>query len=60
VESFYNWYLDYSAAGNAIVDGAHQAREELDPEMVTRIDAAMTQAGGLRTDPFLCAQDVPT
>ena len=60
VESFYNWYLDYSAAGNPLVDGAYQAREELDPRMVTRIDAAMTQAGGLRADPFLCAQDVPT
>ena len=65
VESFYTWYLDYTATDpetgdfkNPLVDGAYQGREELAPEMVARVDTALAQA--VRADPFLCAQDLPT
>lgn len=66
VESFYGWYLDYSAAdpetgefNNPLVDGAYQDRVELAPEMIAQVDAAL-QSGSLPADPFLCAQDLPT
>lgn len=66
VESFYNWYLDYTgydeASGefrNPLVDGSYMQREELATSLVETIETLAADQGGYHADPFLCAQDVP-
>lgn len=63
VESFYDWYIDYTGYDeeadtfrNPITDGAFRERPELSPELIASIEAEEMRFA----DPFVCAQDVPT
>ncbi|MHB0858577.1 MAG: DUF3828 domain-containing protein [Anaerolineae bacterium] len=63
VRSFYDWYLDYTTGEdfkNPMVDGAYRSRVELAPEFVAEVDALVQHPDGIRFDPFVVAQDVPT
>jgi hypothetical protein len=65
VESFYEWYLDYTeSAGagefrNPLVDGAYQGSPFLTHDFVGKVDEMLKnmQQGGF--DPFVCAQVIP-
>lgn len=59
VMAFYNWYLDYAATGNPLVDKAYHDSPYLTADFanhVAEIIAGFDRGG---YDPFLCAQDVP-
>jgi len=56
-------YLVYTNGPNGrnpLVDGAYRARAELSPELVAEMDALLSDADGIRADPFWMAQDTPT
>jgi hypothetical protein len=57
VSNFYGWYLSYE--GNVLVDQAYQAREELAPDFVTKVEELLATFDKGGYDPFLCAQDKP-
>jgi hypothetical protein len=65
VESFYEWYLDYtgsSSAGelrNPLVDGAYHGSPFLTSDFALRIDELLKGMQGGGFDPFVCAQVIP-
>jgi hypothetical protein len=65
VESFYEWYREYSGSSgagetrNALVDGAYQTSPFLTPDFIQKVDEALKNMQGGGFDPFVCAQVVP-
>jgi hypothetical protein len=65
VESFYEWYLDYTGSSgsgefrNPLVDGAYQSSPFLTPDFIIKVDETLKSMQGGGFDPFVCAQVIP-
>jgi len=59
VMAFYNWYLDYAAASNPLVDKAYHDSPYLTADFANHVDEIIAGFDRGGYDPFLCAQDVP-
>jgi hypothetical protein len=66
VQSFYTWYLRYTAGDgegerrNPMVDGAYQYHTLLSDDFIAQVTDLIASFKGGGYDPFLCAQDVPS
>jgi hypothetical protein len=59
VVAFYNWYLDYAATSNPLVDQAYHESPYLTVDFAQHVDEIIAGFDRGGYDPFLCAQDVP-
>jgi len=65
VEDFYREYLDYIGEPgtenfrNPLVDRTYRESDLLTSSFKVHLDDLLEAEGGLRADPFLCAQDIP-
>ncbi len=59
VMAFYNWYLDYAAASNPLVDKAYHDSPYLTADFANHVDEIIAGFDRGGYDPFLCAQDIP-
>ncbi len=58
-QTFYDWYLAYAQAANALLDKSYRVNNYLAPELIARIDKTVSALGDTGFDPFLCAPEIP-